>query len=105
MHIRMPGSISLAPQGGTCPILETSKTEIKITSFIRKGAKTDSKESRLRQPTLRWPTEKVENDGEQTKGKITTKEQDKEERGTYVRGSSKEDNQRYKEFLEYCEEK
>ena len=74
------------------------------TPFTRRGAEAASKEPRLRQPTLRWPTERTERGEEQLRGKRTTKEKEEAEKGTYVRGSSKEDNQRYKEFLEYCEE-
>ena len=104
MHMRMPGSISLAPQGGTCPIVEISKPEIKVTPFTSKGEEPAIKESRLRQPILRWPTERTEKE-EQAMGQRMPKEQERQEKARYVKGGTKEDNQRYKEFLEYCEEK
>ena len=55
----------------------------------------------MRQATLNWPTSKIENE-------ITTKKKEpakstSEEEGVWIDGGRKEDNDRYREFLKYCE--
>ena len=56
---------------------------------------------RMKQPTLRWP---IENQGERKK------EEEREtemlaEQGEWVEGCEEEDNERYRIFLKYCEER
>ena len=58
----------------------------------------------MKQPTLKWPTEQMDED---TLGR----EEERKERGVEVRqegqwvgGGSEEDNARYRAFLKYCEE-
>ena len=55
----------------------------------------------LKQATLRWLTQRREEDCQETDK--PEKEEDKEA-GTWVEGGTEEDNKRYLEFLRYCEE-
>ena len=62
----------------------------------------------MRQATLRWPTEdrgeKRDSNKEREQREEIQKEQSKDE-ATWVRGGKEDDNQRYRDFLKYCEEK
>ena len=73
MHVRMPGSILQASQGGTCP-----RTSLNIP---------------------------VTNHHEFEEHERESQEDDIKEDATWVPGGNEEDNKRYMEFLEYCEER
>ena len=95
MHIRMPGSIVQASQGGTTPMESLVRPVINHTSL-----------KRMRQPILRWPVaddelEEKDEDKEKEDAEPTPSERDHSEGGGHGDG----DDARYKEFLEYCEER
>ena len=77
------------------------------TQFIRRGAEAVKKDVRLKQPTLCWPTRKTEQKEtkEERKGEEERRTEEMNDKGTYFKGSRKEDNQRYRDFLAYCEER
>ena len=56
---------------------------------------------KLRQATLKWPT------GISKENEITSKKKEPSkstsEEGVWIEGGRKEDNDRYREFLKYCE--
>ena len=92
-HIRMPGPIVQASPGGITPmegelISKTNKLQLK----------------RMRQPRLVLPVEKEEKDGKEVPREepAPTTPYRKEH---WVQGGQEEDNQRYREFLTYCEER
>ena len=88
MHIRMPGSIVQASQGGTSPTKENVVTTTNINNF-----------KQLRQPTPRCLVGE-----EKTKGEDNIQEEGQE--GQWVQGmEDKEEKEKYKGFLEYCAEK
>ena len=74
---------------------------------------------KLRQPTLSWPTKKsdegVEREREHNKDKeMSEREHDKakemsekrqEDQSNWVKRSGEEDNERYRNFLKYCEDR
>ena len=57
----------------------------------------------LKQATLRWPTQRREEDCHETHKPEKAEKEDKEG-GTWVAGGTEEDKKRYLEFLRYCEE-
>ena len=60
---------------------------------------------KMKQPKLRWP---VQGDvaREEIKGEGNTKEEKPEDRkGFWVQGGNDEDNERYRAFLQYCEDR
>ena len=123
MHIRMPRSRSWASQGGISPIEQEqvlninndnspkeSRQAVQESSQGQHGAeerdtekKDRDKRQRLRQPTLQWPPDRVT-----VKESVQEQDEKREERppeGTWVTGGRKEDNQRYRDFLKYCEDR
>ena len=90
MHDRMPGPKVQASPGGTTPIKESLRPETNPIIF-----------KRMRQATLRWP---VEEGAEMTREK-EKEEEPKTRNEKWVGGGSETDNERYKHFLEYCEER
>ena len=69
------------------------------------------KRSGMRQATLRWPTEdrgekreRDSNKDRETREEMQ-REQSKDDEAKWVRGGKEDDNQRYRDFLKYCEEK
>ena len=60
---------------------------------------------KMKQPTLRWPVQ-GDVDREEIKGEGNTKEEKPEDRkGFWVQGGNDEDNERYRAFLQYCEDR
>ena len=57
----------------------------------------------LKQATLRWPTQRREEDCQEN-DKPEKAEREGQGAGTWVAGGTEEDNERYLEFLRYCEE-
>ena len=58
----------------------------------------------MRQPTLIWPGRR-DADAKKSEEERDEEKVRRESKGSYVRGSKDEDNRRYKDFLEYCEER
>ena len=56
----------------------------------------------LKQATLRWPTQRREEDCQEN-DKPEKAEREGQGAGTWVEGGTEEDNKRYLEFLRYCE--
>ena len=91
---------------------ESNKT-MSINDKIMRLEKRDNsmKRSGLRQATLRWPTEdrgekreRDSNNDSETREEMQ-REPSKDDETTWVRGGKEDDNQRYRDFLKYCEEK
>ena len=91
MHIRMPGPVVQASQGGTCPAGTAIRPVTNTTNL-------------LRQPVLRWPVNK----GEENTKEVTAEQEDgpgEERLGCLVEGAEDSDRETYRKFLEYCEER
>jgi hypothetical protein len=61
---------------------------------------------KMRQPILSWPTKKsdegVEREHDKDKGMSEKREDDQ---SNWVKGGGEEDNERYRNFLKYCEDR
>ena len=94
MHIRMPGPIVQASQGGICPIMDNLRSETNTTKFMR-------------QPVLRWPTEEDHrsNEDHDQPGENAKDEDQAEGDGHWVEGAEGKEKDTYRDFLRYCEER
>ena len=93
MHSRMPGPNVQAYQGGTSPTKETKNTVINPCTILR-----------MRQPTLQWPMmEQPRESRELTEEGLQGAAL--EDAGTWVLGATSEDNETYRKFLKYCEDR
>ena len=124
MHKRMPRSKSWALPGGIAPIEQEIGQNININNSLKESRQavqdvssqgqhgsekrdTEKKDRdqmpRLRQPTLQWPPDRVTR-----KDKVKEPDEKRERtppEGTWMKGGREEDNERYREFLKYCEDR
>ena len=63
------------------------------------------KTTKLRQATLNWPASRVEPENTTKKKEPAEKGKAEVEEGLWVEGGREEDNERYRAFLKYCEER
>jgi hypothetical protein len=59
----------------------------------------------LRQPALKWPPMKRKEIEDDNKMEEDKKEEQREKEEVWLKGGREEDNKRYREFLQYCEQK
>ena len=71
------------------------------------GGKQEEKKktTKLRQATLNWPASRVEPENTTKKKEPAEKGKAEVEEGLWVEGGREEDNERYRAFLKYCEER
>ena len=115
MHERMPRSRSWASPGGIAP-REQVKDQCLITDNLLRESRNQREQPKpkLRQPVLSWPTMKPEEgeerEKEQDKGMKRSegelcKNKEKSDQSNWVKGCGEEENERYRKFLRYCEER
>ena len=63
------------------------------------------KTTKLRQATLNWPTSRIETEITTKKKEPAKKRTAEVEEGVWIDGGRQEDNNRYRAFLKYCEER
>ena len=94
MYLRMPGPKVQASQGGTTPAKEHLRPEPNPSIFLR-----------MRQPTLQWPMKESQVGSTEEAEEEQQEEPLRDDEGTWILGATSEENEKYKIFLKYCEER
>ena len=89
----MPGPKVQASQGGISPTKETKRPVTNPCKLLR-----------MRQPTLQSPVEEQQR-GSKEQAEESQQGAASEDSGTWVLGATSDENEKYKIFLQYCEER
>ena len=113
----MHRSKSWASAGGIAPteqskLIET-KHDISNKESVQGGheeevcsqGQEDRGKPRMRQVTLKWPSNKEGEEKGGTEDGKKRKDTKEEDNGTWLKGGREEDNKRYRDFLKYCEDR